>query len=91
MEKNIHRAGIMSRYQIQINPDLCAGCMRCLLACSRLYEGRFSLSAARLRVNLSATEGAVVFLDTCVQCGVCADECFYGALVKQERAEEGTP
>ncbi|MEW6078721.1 MAG: hypothetical protein AB1724_12970 [Thermodesulfobacteriota bacterium] len=80
----------MSHWPIQINPDLCAGCLRCLLACSRLYDGRFSLAAAGLKVTLSGTGCTVVFLNTCVQCGVCADNCFYGALVRQGR-KEGPP
>ena len=46
---------------------------------------------ARIQVNVSETDMTVTFLDDCVECGICADNCFYGALVKQERAGEGTP
>lgn len=58
-----------------------------MLACSRQHYGQFALSAARLRVTVSDEECVVNFLDTCVMCALCADNCFYGALVKQEKDE----
>lgn len=78
----------MSRWQIQTNPDLCTGCSRCLLVCARQYDQRFSLAAARIRIVATETDMVVDFLDDCRQCGLCADNCFYGALVKQA-TEEG--
>lgn len=80
----------MSRWEIQAKPDLCTGCMRCMLACSRQYEKQFALSAARIRVFIIDDEITVSFREDCVQCGLCADNCFYGALVKKKKTGEAS-
>ncbi len=80
----------MSRWEIQTNPDLCTGCMRCMLVCSWQYEKQFALAAARIQVSVADAEIIVSFLDDCVQCGLCADNCFYGALIKKEITEEAS-
>lgn len=69
-------------YSITIKPDNCSGCMRCQLACAELYTGLFSLEKARIRVDLDADTCSITFEDDCTRCGVCADHCLYGALIK---------
>ena len=75
----------MKKYQIDITPDLCSGCLRCQLACSDLYQKVFNPSAARIQVSLAGADCTIEFLEDCQGCGICADQCFYGALQKQEK------
>ena len=75
----------MKKYQIEVNPALCSGCLRCQLACSDLYQKIFNPSAARIQVFLAGADCTIEFTVECQGCGVCADHCFYGALQKQER------
>lgn len=73
----------MSKYTITTNPVLCAGCRRCQLACSWLHEKSFAPSRARIRIEVDGPNCSITFAEECDGCGVCADECFYGALVKR--------
>jgi len=75
----------MKKYQIEVNPALCSGCLRCQLACSDLYQKIFNPSAARIQVFLAGADCTIGFTGDCQGCGTCADHCFYGALQKQER------
>ena len=61
--------------------------MRCMLACSWVHSKRFSLSGAMIMVDASGAECSITFADGCIQCGSCADACFYGALAKQAPEE----
>ena len=72
----------MSKYEIKIAAENCTGCLRCQLACSHQYTRRFNPAAARVRVALSGADCALSFDTDCTCCGICADNCFYGALVK---------
>ena len=79
----------MAQYNITAIEASCTGCLRCQLACSFLYTGRFNPSAAYIRVRFQGTACFIDFTDDCKHCGVCADNCFYDALqkVKKEAAE----
>ena len=72
----------MARYRIETAPDKCSGCLRCELACSDLRTKQFILSEARIRVVMSGSNCTVSFTEECTQCGICADQCWYGALTK---------
>jgi Fe-S-cluster-containing hydrogenase component 2 len=56
--------------------------MLCQLACSELYTGTFSIEKARIHVLISDREYSISFSHECNNCGVCADYCLYGALMK---------
>lgn len=78
----------MGKFEIVIQEERCAGCLRCQLACSELYSGLFKPSAARILVTEGALGGRVHLTEECTGCGVCVDNCFYGALAKRP-LEEG--
>lgn len=75
----------MSKYKIEVYPENCTGCLRCQLACSELYTKAFSPFEARIRVDTSGLRYLITFTPECNECGVCVDECFYGALSKDIR------
>jgi len=74
----------MAKYNIQVFEDDCAGCLRCQLACSEAYTKKFNPSKAHIRVVVSGADCSIRFTDECNFCGICADNCFYGALQKAE-------
>jgi Fe-S-cluster-containing dehydrogenase component len=73
----------MTKYQLSIFPEKCAGCLRCQLACSEVYTRAFNPSAARIRVEVSEADYTIAFSEDCNRCGICADHCFYQALEKK--------
>lgn len=72
----------MGKYQIETYPEKCTGCLRCQLACSEVYTKKFNPSQARIRVAITEADWSLRFTETCEECGVCADHCFYGAIEK---------
>ena len=79
----------MPRHRMETVPGNCTGCLRCALACSALHSGVFNPSAARVSVVMEGAACTISFTEDCTGCGVCADNCLYGALLK--RPGEGTP
>lgn len=79
----------MAKYELHATAEKCTGCLRCQLACSDTYTLAFNPSAARLRVEMSGADCQIRFTEECVECGICADQCFYGALTKTEREDNG--
>jgi ferredoxin len=77
----------VAKYQIHTDDAKCSGCLRCQLACSYAYTKSFNPSAARVNVDFAGVDLAVRFTDDCVACGLCADNCFYGALQKISEGE----
>jgi len=75
----------MAKFQIDAVPANCAGCLRCELACSDTYTKSFNPSAARIRVVMSGEDCRIDFTEECIECGICVDQCFYGALSKSEK------
>ncbi len=76
----------MPKYHIHAAEAKCTGCLRCQLACSQAYQKMFNPSLARIRIGFHGVECSIRFTEECVACGLCADNCFYGAL---EKSAEG--
>lgn len=76
----------VSKYRILTDDAKCTGCLRCQLACSQAYQKSFNPSAARIRVDFLGVDCAIRFTEECIACGLCADNCLYGAL---EKSAEG--
>ena len=75
----------MAKYQIQISLERCTGCLRCALACSDLFTGRFNPLLSRVQVVVSDADWSIEFNEDCNECGICVDHCFYGAMQKSRR------
>ena len=75
----------MAKYEIQANTENCTGCLRCQLSCSDLYTKAFNPAIANLQVAVSDADCAITFTEDCTKCGVCVDNCFYGALQKSPK------
>jgi Fe-S-cluster-containing hydrogenase component 2 len=75
----------MAKYKINVVPENCAGCLRCELACSDAHTRAFNPSASRISVVMSDENCRIDFTEDCVECGICADQCFYGALSKTKK------
>ena len=74
------------KYDVTYAQRLCSGCLRCQLACSRAWVRGFQPSAARLQIESLNAEYRAVFGEDCAHCGLCADDCLFGALTKQPRS-----
>ncbi|MBU0516929.1 MAG: hypothetical protein KJ621_19410 [Proteobacteria bacterium] len=78
----------MAKYLIDPAEENCAGCLRCQLACSDTYTKAFNPSAAHIQVTMSGADCAIRFTEECVECGLCADQCLYGALSKTRKEDD---
>lgn len=72
-------------YEMIYSQEHCSGCLRCRLACSRAYAGAFQPSAARIDIDMSKPVYRARFSDTCNACGICADNCLFGALIRRKK------
>ncbi len=59
--------------------------MRCGLACSELYAKAFNPLLGRIRVVVTGEDASISFTQDCNECGICVDQCFYGALSKETK------
>ena len=75
----------MAKYRINVATENCSGCLRCELACSDAYTKAFNPSRARIQVKMSGADCDVKFTEECIECGICADHCLYGALSKTKK------
>jgi formate hydrogenlyase subunit 6/NADH:ubiquinone oxidoreductase subunit I len=70
------------KYQVIYTQECCAGCLRCEQACSNTYAKRFQPSVSHIRINAREMRYTADFTEECIECGVCADNCLFGALAK---------
>jgi len=78
----------MAKYRIDVATERCSGCLRCELGCSDAHTKVFNPSAARIQVTMTGSDCQVRFTEDCIACGICADQCFYGALSKTKQEED---
>ncbi len=81
------KRGRLKKFDIYTNPDRCTSCIRCQLACSYLHTGAFNPAAARILISITDSDRSITFTEECTGCGVCADECLFGALEKRARGK----
>ena len=74
----------MAKFIIEAITEKCTGCLRCQLACSELHTKVFNPLAARIKVIMRGAECDISFTADCKRCGICMDNCYYGALIKKQ-------
>jgi Fe-S-cluster-containing hydrogenase component 2 len=78
----------MTKYRIDVAPEQCSGCLRCELGCSDAHTKSFNPSASRIQVTMTGADCQITLTEDCVACGICADQCLYGALSKTKQEED---
>ncbi len=69
----------MTPDSIITDQEKCTGCLSCQLICSYTYTGRFNPLRAYIRIDLRDS-GGISFTEDCTECGLCVEQCPYGAL-----------
>ena len=70
---------------IRVFPDKCTGCLICELRCALRFERSILLSASAIKVRRTGDDTYnITFTGNCDRCGICANNCMYGALVPEE-------
>lgn len=74
-----------SNIEIKIDEERCTGCIICVLWCSYTHCKIFDPSRANLKIeDRYGLTPKIIFLDSCTNCGQCANHCLYGALKIKE-------
>jgi len=71
------------KYLLKYDQSKCSGCLQCQLTCSLMFSRNFQLSLSHIQIDSQKTEYSAVFTDNCTHCGICADNCLFGALIKK--------
>jgi len=75
----------LTKKKIIVDEEKCTGCIICRLWCSYTYHKTFDPSKANLEIiDKYGLTPKIIFLDTCLNCGQCAQHCLYGALKLNE-------
>jgi Fe-S-cluster-containing dehydrogenase component len=70
--------------EIEVDEKKCSGCRNCQLWCSFTFQGSFNPLEAYIYQEFVPGEGfKLTFTEGCNKCGVCVDNCFYGALTRR--------
>jgi formate hydrogenlyase subunit 6/NADH:ubiquinone oxidoreductase subunit I len=73
-----------NKLEIIVNENLCTGCRMCQLICSFNTYIIFSIEKAFIKIDNAYTlVPKIIFLDGCTKCGLCVQNCLYGALKKR--------
>lgn len=73
---------------IRVDPEVCDGCSRCVLACSFGKEEKYSQARARIRIVKIAEDGFYLPV-VCKHCEKppCMDACPFGAIKRDGKGE----
>ena len=66
-----------------IAEEYCAGCQRCQLTCSMIFNNVFNPALSYIKVLQTTNMGVgyeVSRTEDCVECGSCVDACAFGCL-----------
>jgi Fe-S-cluster-containing hydrogenase component 2 len=73
---------------IEVRPEQCAECLSCQLICSLTHTNSFNPLKAKILIDWTGRRPEKIsFADDCLDCGVCADYCAYGALRRKGESE----
>jgi len=68
---------------IEVHPQKCASCLSCQLICSFSFTKAFNPLKAWINIDwMREGVNKITFSDDCKACGLCADYCAYGALIR---------
>lgn len=66
---------------IAVTEAKCVGCLRCGLVCSHFYADTYNPLKAWVTVEPTESyEYRIGFTEDCTSCGLCAQNCAFGAL-----------
>ena len=67
---------------IAVRQESCVGCLRCQLICSQSYRSEFNPLKAWIVIQRTGSgyDYRIDFSDDCTSCGLCAENCAFGAL-----------
>ena len=80
--------------KVIVNAENCAGCLSCQLVCSLTYQKEFNPARAHIQVEYlgrSGNDNQVYFTDDCTECGLCAQYCYYNALIPKKKEKVALP
>ena len=78
-----------SKFKIDINSTKCTGCLTCALHCSFARLGCFNPMKAYIRISTFFDKpNLITFTDECDNCGICARNCPYDALILEKITEQ---
>ncbi|MDT3701253.1 MAG: hypothetical protein RO469_17780 [Thermincola sp.] len=73
-------------WKINVFPEHCTGCRACQMICSYTYENGFQPLKAYITVEeKDSAHFKITFDSRCKNCGLCANYCAIGALVKERQ------
>lgn len=71
----------MKPENITVHNEKCVGCLRCELVCSQFYFEKYNPLKAWITIMPTASyEFQIDFTEDCTSCGLCAENCAFGAL-----------
>jgi formate hydrogenlyase subunit 6/NADH:ubiquinone oxidoreductase subunit I len=75
----------MAKAKIKVDETKCSGCSTCQLWCSFTFDKSFNPLKSYVKQTFVPGEGFKInFTEDCTSCGICADHCIYGALVREK-------
>ena len=75
----------MAKAKIKVSEEKCSGCGTCQLWCSFTFIKSFNPLKSYIKQAFVPGQGFKInFTEDCNQCGLCADNCVYGALTREK-------
>ena len=74
-----------ARFEIHTAQEKCSGCKTCQLWCAFTWTDSINPIRSNIRQEFVPGKGfRIFFLEGCKRCGICADHCEFGALIKEK-------